>query len=516
MEYSISSRPVRGMGLVFLAALAGAALMASLLPTSASAALEGYTQVSSPTVQALPSQAASAKATCPMTAFGQTVPLSGGVLNSASTTLVNSSYPDPDGISWDGTGNNGGTNPSSVQVFAVCAPPFEGYAQVAAASTANPAGQQTDATASCPAGTDVLGGGGQASSSAVGVDINSSFPTGLSTTTPGWQANMNNGGPLSQSFTVYAICANPFDGYSTGSYVTNNDPGTVTAANGGCGSGDFVLGGGISASSSSTLVNIESTYPPNVSGHAEWDNYESNASSASDIVTPWSICTTVGYVHPRGATRMRTPLVPAYMPCTSANTNHGAPLSHPSCAPPVQSSNFLTVGTPDTNGAGANSSSWVTYTVQVNAPPTPNDLVIEGFVTDVRCKLPVNTTCGSANAAAGPDYTGQLQGTVNLLRVTDRFNDEQGTSNLNQPGTVIDIPSFPVPFPCHPTPETSTGSICGNKTSLSALFPGSGGWQSGKRAIWELGQVKVYDGGAGGVAGSSDATLFMDEGVFVP
>jgi hypothetical protein len=31
-----------------------------------------------------------------------------------------------------------------------------------------------------------------------------------------------------------------------------------------------------------------------------------------------------------------------------------------------------------------------------------------------------------------------------------------------------------------------------------------------------MGQVQVYDGGAIGVAGSSDATLFMDEGVFIP
>jgi hypothetical protein len=39
----------------------------------------------------------------------------------------------------------------------------------------------------------------------------------------------------------------------------------------------------------------------------------------------------------------------------------------------------------------------------------------------------------------------------------------------------------------------------------------------GMRAIWELGQVKVYDGGADGVASTTgDNRLFMDEGVFVP
>jgi hypothetical protein len=39
---------------------------------------------------------------------------------------------------------------------------------------------------------------------------------------------------------------------------------------------------------------------------------------------------------------------------------------------------------------------------------------------------------------------------------------------------------------------------------------------AGRRAIWQLGQVQVYDGGASGVAGASDATLFMDQGVFIP
>ena len=38
----------------------------------------------------------------------------------------------------------------------------------------------------------------------------------------------------------------------------------------------------------------------------------------------------------------------------------------------------------------------------------------------------------------------------------------------------------------------------------------------GSRAIWQLDQVQVYDGAASGKAGSNDATLFEDQGVFVP
>ena len=38
-----------------------------------------------------------------------------------------------------------------------------------------------------------------------------------------------------------------------------------------------------------------------------------------------------------------------------------------------------------------------------------------------------------------------------------------------------------------------------------------------RRTIWDLGQVKVYDGGSDGLASTTgDNTLFMVEGVFVP
>ena len=38
----------------------------------------------------------------------------------------------------------------------------------------------------------------------------------------------------------------------------------------------------------------------------------------------------------------------------------------------------------------------------------------------------------------------------------------------------------------------------------------------GYRANWQMGQVQLFDGGSSGTAGASDATLFEDQGVFVP
>jgi len=50
---------------------------------------------------------------------------------------------------------------------------------------------------------------------------------------------------------------------------------------------------------------------------------------------------------------------------------------------------------------------------------------------------------------------------------------------------------------------------------MNALAPGA--VAAGQRAVWEIGQVKVYDGGPDGAAGTQgDNTIFMDEGLFVP
>jgi hypothetical protein len=68
--------------------------------------------------------------------------------------------------------------------------------------------------------------------------------------------------------------------------------------------------------------------------------------------------------------------------------------------------------------------------------------------------------------------------------------------------------SFPVTVPC-------SAGTCSVATTANAVVPGA--LVAGQRAIWQLGQVKVYDGGADGVASTTgDNTLFMVEGIFVP
>jgi hypothetical protein len=55
-------------------------------------------------------------------------------------------------------------------------------------------------------------------------------------------------------------------------------------------------------------------------------------------------------------------------------------------------------------------------------------------------------------------------------------------------------------------------------TGFNALSPGT--IREGKRAIWELGAIRVFDGGGSGdptvYNGNAPSTLFADQGLFVP
>jgi hypothetical protein len=210
------------------------------------------------------------------------------------------------------------------------------------------------------------------------------------------------------------------------------------------------------------------------------------------------------YIRPKAAAPTRVSLVPAYAQCTPAGANrtHGPPLAFPSCAPPSQSSGELTIGTADANGAPTKAISLVRYGVHVGNPATSADeadVRIIAQVTDVRKRSDLS------------DYTGELQ-LDQGLRITDRDNTPYPGGP--GPGTVTDT-GFPVSIPCAATADTTVGSTCAIDTTAEALVPNT--VKEGRRAVWQIGQVKVYDGGADGVASTvADNTLFMDEGLFVP
>jgi hypothetical protein len=209
---------------------------------------------------------------------------------------------------------------------------------------------------------------------------------------------------------------------------------------------------------------------------------------------------------PKGASPLRASLVPSFKACTAPNRTHGAPLAFPSCNPPVQTSNFLTIGSPDANGAGANSVGFILLKVKTTSP---EDVLIQATITDVRCKAATAATvCNSANAADGPDYSGEVQGNA-IIRITDHYNGP----GLNEAATVQDIP-FPVNTSCANTTATTEGGRCAVVTSANAVVPGS--VKDAQRGVIEIGQLQINDGGADGAVATADNTLFEVQGVFIP
>ena len=208
------------------------------------------------------------------------------------------------------------------------------------------------------------------------------------------------------------------------------------------------------------------------------------------------------YARPKGATPLQVRLVPAYQPCTAPNREHGPPLAFGSCNPPQQASDHLTVGTADSNGRPAKSEGSLRLETVLGNPATPADeadVLLTFSVTDVRRQADLE------------DYAGGVRASV-PIQVTDRDNTP-APPGLDQGTSVPTAFSFDVA--CAATADTTVGSTCTTTTSADAVVPGA--IKEGSRAVWELGQVKVEDGGADSdPTTTADNTLFMVQGLFVP
>jgi hypothetical protein len=227
----------------------------------------------------------------------------------------------------------------------------------------------------------------------------------------------------------------------------------------------------------------------------------------------------LGHVRPKSASPLQLSLVPAFAQCTAPNRIHGPPSlsgggNDASCAPPVRSSSFLTIGAPDANGAPLNSEARIRLSAIVGlaGPPDDSDIGFSISATDVRCGTGV-ATCGSANAQSGADYTGELTPSA-TIRLTDANNAVAAGGGTHR-ATVQDfVMSGSVQVPCTATGSTSIGSSCTLSTTLDAVSPGA--VLDGKRGVWQVGQVALMDGGADGEASTTPNSRFLVQGVFIP
>jgi uncharacterized repeat protein (TIGR01451 family) len=258
------------------------------------------------------------------------------------------------------------------------------------------------------------------------------------------------------------------------------------------------------ADDATASVTIQVT--PNVTGtitnQASVSGDQNDANPGDNSDTEETTVQAGGYPRPKGATPLYASLVPAYEQCTGGNRTHGPPLEHPSCAPPSQASSELTVGTRDANDRAPHSVGSYRARVAVGNPLNlidDSDVLIDLSITDVRLQ-------GSLD-----DYAGDVEAN-SILRITDRFNAVSPGGGTD-PATMVDVP-FPAAAPCTPTLDSNVGATCAVSTSFDAIVPGT--VREGKRAIWQMGQVEVFDGGPDGDASTQPNTLFATQGVFVP
>jgi TolB protein len=248
---------------------------------------------------------------------------------------------------------------------------------------------------------------------------------------------------------------------------------------------------------------------------ADWDIYTTSAAGgapspvwggpAHSYEPDWQPVPFTGYARPKGATPIFTYLVPAYEACAAPNREHGPPLAFPSCSAPQPTSDWLTVGTADSNGQPTKSIGSVSLHTKpgdLATPPDEADIRVEVLISDVR------------NQSDLSDYGGELEARAHV-RLTDKNNDFAPGGGTD-PGTMVDIALFPLatPVSCVSTADPTIGAACNVTTTMDAQIPGA--VKEGKRAIWEVGQVEVIDGGADGLLSTSGNTLFLKQGVFIP
>ena len=207
-----------------------------------------------------------------------------------------------------------------------------------------------------------------------------------------------------------------------------------------------------------------------------------------------------GYARPKGATPLWISLVPAYEPCTAPDRRHGGPLAttpapRPSRPPTTSRSAPPTpTATPSSPRPGC-SRRRASTTPQ--RPPSTRPTSARG--RDLR-------TC--ARSPTCSDYAGELRRTLHA----HHRPRQQPLPRRRGPGTTVDFDwAYAAPAP---TTDTTVGSHCFVPTTANSLVPGA--VPEHKKAIWQIGDVEVHDGGSDGLADTLDNTLFEVQGVFVP
>jgi len=135
---------------------------------------------------------------------------------------------------------------------------------------------------------------------------------------------------------------------------------------------------------------------------------------------------------------------------------------------------------------------------------------------DVNVSVSLSDVRRGFDLADGP---GSLE-LVLPVRITDLTN---GPFDSEHQATVTDLDNYqtnPLRFlvPCAETADPAVGSTCSVNTTVNALFGSNpGAVRERRRAIWQLDQIAVWEGGEDGyIETRDDNAVLAVQGVFVP
>jgi hypothetical protein len=214
---------------------------------------------------------------------GRTVAIGGAAFVDSPDVLanVNSSFPTKRG--WIADVNNASGADTQARAIAICARKPAGYALVTSADVLNPAGTQSTAIATCPAGTAPLGGGFASSSFDTAVNGSSSFPL---TIQAAWRVDEKNGSGADATLESLVVC-----GVLRG-YTVVQDPDFVDAAEmqqltiTDCPAPTVPISPGLLSHTGDLRANINGMRP----GLSSWQIFANNASPFDVTETAFAVC----------------------------------------------------------------------------------------------------------------------------------------------------------------------------------------------------------------------------------
>jgi hypothetical protein len=257
-------------------------------PTAVAAAPQGYTVKMKGPIAAPAGTVTHTSIRCPRSAG---LDLGGGALVASDSTQVSLATSSPSGGAgrliddriYSASVVNASSDATSFRVYAICSNPQSSWlnGEMGLFNVA-PHSLGSDTTHTCNLESmPMISGGLQIAGKSLQATLHDSRPT----LDNGWSVRVNNNSGTMRNIYMWGVCQPGLGAHVVLGTPVSNPPLTQTVASAMCDTG-VPLGGGVGASSDSTLVSVNSSLP--ITGG--WEIYENNGSLGLDTVRAWVVC----------------------------------------------------------------------------------------------------------------------------------------------------------------------------------------------------------------------------------